>query len=47
VIVDVVVTDEHGGVVPALTAEDFEVVERASRRPSGRSPKCRCPWSVR
>lgn len=28
VVVDVVVTDEHGGVVPGLTAADFEVFER-------------------
>ena len=32
VIVDVVVTDEHGGVVPALTADDFEVFERGRRQ---------------
>jgi VWFA-related protein len=35
VIVDVVVTDEHGGVVPALTAEDFEVFERGERQTIG------------
>ena len=47
-IVDVVVTDEHGGVVPALTADDFEVFEgAASGRRSARSPRCRCRWSVR
>jgi VWFA-related protein len=28
VVVDVVVTDQHGGVVPGLTAADFEVFER-------------------
>jgi VWFA-related protein len=28
VVVDAVVTDEHGGVVPGLTAADFEIVER-------------------
>ena len=32
VIVDVVVTDENGGVVPALTAEDFDVFERGQRQ---------------
>lgn len=32
VIVDVVVTDEHGGVVPDLTAADFEVFERGERQ---------------
>jgi VWFA-related protein len=32
VIVDVVVTDEHGGVVPALTADDFQVFERGTRQ---------------
>jgi VWFA-related protein len=32
VIVDVVVTDEHGGVVPALTADDFEIHERGRRQ---------------
>ena len=35
VIVDVVVSDEHGGVVPALTADDFEVYERGQRQPIG------------
>ena len=35
VIVDVVVTDQHGGVVPALTAEDFEVFERGQRQTIG------------
>ena len=35
VIVDVVVTDEHGGVVPALTADDFEVFERGQRQTVG------------
>jgi VWFA-related protein len=35
VIVDVVVTDEHGGVVPALTADDFEVFERGQRQAIG------------
>ena len=32
VIVDVVITDEHGGVVPALTADDFEILERGTRQ---------------
>jgi len=35
VIVDAVVTDENGGVVPALTAEDFEVFERGQRQAIG------------
>jgi VWFA-related protein len=35
VIVDVVVTDEHGGVVPALTADDFEIYERGQRQTVG------------
>ncbi|MEO5819985.1 MAG: VWA domain-containing protein [Vicinamibacteraceae bacterium] len=35
VIVDVVVTDEHGGVVPALTADDFDVYERGQRQTVG------------
>jgi len=35
VIVDAVVTDENGGVVPALTAEDFEVFERGQRQTIG------------
>jgi VWFA-related protein len=35
VIVDVVVTDEHGGVVPALTADDFEIRERGQRQTIG------------
>jgi VWFA-related protein len=35
VIVDVVVTDEHGGVVPALSADDFEVFERGQRQRIG------------
>jgi VWFA-related protein len=35
VIVDVVVSDQNGGVVPALTAEDFEVFERGQRQTIG------------
>ena len=35
VIVDVVVTDQHGGVVPALTADDFEVFEHGQRQAIG------------
>jgi len=35
VVVDVVVTDEHGGVVPALTADDFEIYERGRRQTVG------------
>ncbi len=35
VIVDVVVTDQHGGVVPALTADDFEIYERGQRQAIG------------
>jgi VWFA-related protein len=35
VIVDVVVTDQHGGVVPALTAADFEVYERGQGQAIG------------
>ncbi len=35
VIVDVVVTDEHGGVVPALTVDDFEIFERGQRQTIG------------
>src|SRR5215211_5195979 len=35
VIVDAVVTDEHGGVVPSLTADDFEVYERGQRQAIG------------
>jgi VWFA-related protein len=35
VIVDVVVSDQNGGVVPALTADDFEVFERGQRQSIG------------
>jgi VWFA-related protein len=35
VVVDVVVTDEHGGVVPGLTAADFEVFERGRAQAIG------------
>jgi len=35
VVVDVVVTDEHGGVVPGLTAADFEIVERGQPQTIG------------
>ena len=48
VVVDVVVTDEHGGVVPGLTAgglRDRRARPAADR--SGRSPRCRCRWCAR
>ena len=35
VVVDVVVTDEHGGVVPGLTADDFEIFERGKPQSIG------------
>jgi VWFA-related protein len=35
VVVDVVVTDEHGGVVPGLTAADFEIFEKGKPQAIG------------
>src|SRR5690349_7338921 len=35
VVVDAVVTDEHGGVVPGLTADDFEIIERGQKQTIG------------